>query len=178
MSRLAAALLLTALCLLGAYVLTPASATAGEAPQYNPPHVGGSAANLGAVPFVVETPTAEPPAPFVDTAIRVVPMILPPLGPPTVAEAREWARQTLGAREFRCLDHIVSYESKWNPLAVNKRSGAMGLGQALPGSKMAPFGADWRTNPLVQLKWMLQYLHDRYGSACRAWAVELDQGWY
>ncbi|MET9641944.1 transglycosylase SLT domain-containing protein, partial [Streptomyces virginiae] len=66
--------------------------------------------------------------------------------------------------QFAAFDKIVSHESGWNPSATNASSGAYGLVQALPGSKMASAGADWKTNPATQIKWGLDYMNERYGS--------------
>lgn len=61
---------------------------------------------------------------------------------------------------------------------MNSSSGAYGLVQALPGSKMASAGADWRTNPATQIQWGLGYMNDRYGSPCSAWSFHQSNGWY
>src|SRR5690606_34927340 len=57
--------------------------------------------------------------------------------------------------EWLCLDNLWSRESGWRHTAENKSSGAYGIPQALPGDKMATFGADWRTNPDTQIRWGL-----------------------
>ena len=57
-------------------------------------------------------------------------------------------------------------------------NGSYGIPQAYPGSKMAAAGADWRTNPMTQVRWGLRYVNGRYGSPCGAWAVWQKQGWY
>lgn len=80
--------------------------------------------------------------------------------------------------QFQCFSNIINEESTWNYKAVNSSSGAYGLVQALPGSKMASAGADWRTNPATQIKWGLNYMNDRYGSACSAWSFHQANGWY
>jgi uncharacterized protein YabE (DUF348 family) len=69
----------------------------------------------------------------------------------------------ISASDYSYVDYIVSKESNWNPLAQNS-SGAYGLCQALPGSKMASAGADWATNPVTQLRWCSGYATGRYGS--------------
>jgi uncharacterized protein YabE (DUF348 family) len=69
---------------------------------------------------------------------------------------------------YNYVDYIVSHESNWNPQAQNS-SGAYGLCQALPGSKMASYGSDWRTNPVTQLKWCNYYATSRYGSWANAY---------
>ncbi|WP_328678396.1 transglycosylase SLT domain-containing protein [Streptomyces sp. NBC_00322] len=80
--------------------------------------------------------------------------------------------------QFQCFSNIVSHESGWDSGASNPSSGAYGLVQALPGSKMASAGADWKTNPKTQIKWGLDYMNDRYGSPCGAWSAWQSQGWY
>ena len=97
---------------------------------------------------------------------------------PTVDYAKGYARRTLGATQYRCLDHIAIRESHWNPLAHNRTSGAHGIGQALPWTKMRRFGPDAWHNPVTQVKWMTAYVHARYGSACNAWAFWQQHGWY
>ncbi|UGQ09387.1 lytic transglycosylase domain-containing protein [Yinghuangia sp. ASG 101] len=80
--------------------------------------------------------------------------------------------------QFSCFSNIVSRESGWKVTATNPSSGAYGLVQALPGSKMASAGADWRTNPATQIKWGLSYMNSRYGSPCEAWAFWQANHWY
>jgi transglycosylase-like protein with SLT domain len=80
--------------------------------------------------------------------------------------------------EFSCLDQLWTRESGWNPQAANPYSGAFGIPQALPGSKMASAGADWATNPATQIRWGLGYIRDSYGSPCGAWSHELATGAY
>jgi hypothetical protein len=96
----------------------------------------------------------------------------------TVWNARIYAKNRLGAKQYGCLNVIFTYESKWNPRAGNADSGAYGIPQALPGSKMAAFGSNWRYSPLVQVKWGIWYINSRYGSACAANAFLQDHGWY
>ena len=80
--------------------------------------------------------------------------------------------------EFGCLQSLWNAESGWNPSATNPISGAYGIPQALPGSKMASAGADWQTNPATQIKWGLGYIKQVYGSPCAAWSHEQSTGWY
>jgi hypothetical protein len=92
---------------------------------------------------------------------------------------QETARRLVGsAAQFQCFSKIVSHESGWNHRATNASSGAYGLVQALPGSKMASAGADWRTNPTTQIKWGLDYMNSRYGSPCAAWSFWQAHNWY
>jgi hypothetical protein len=80
--------------------------------------------------------------------------------------------------EFGCLQSPWNAESGWNPSASNPISGAYGIPQALPGSKMASAGPDWQTNPATQIKWGLGYIKQVYGSPCAAWSHEQSTGWY
>jgi hypothetical protein len=96
----------------------------------------------------------------------------------TVWNARIWLKAQIGATQYNCIDNIFTRESRWNPLAGNPTSGAYGIPQAFPGSKMATFGSNWRTSPLTQVKWGLWYVNQRYGSACLAWAFWQGHGWY
>lgn len=83
-----------------------------------------------------------------------------------------------GADEYDCLYALWAKESGWNVYAHNKSSGAYGIPQSLPGSKMASAGADWATNPATQITWGLGYISARYGSPCGAWAHSQRVGWY
>jgi hypothetical protein len=71
--------------------------------------------------------------------------------------------------QFSCVNNIWTRESNWNYLAENP-SGAYGIPQALPGSKMASAGADWATDPTTQIRWGLGYIKSVYGTPCNAWA--------
>ncbi|WP_184730194.1 transglycosylase SLT domain-containing protein [Streptomyces netropsis] len=95
------------------------------------------------------------------------------------AAAQETAKQMIkDSAQFQCFSKIVEHESGWNHKATNAGSGAYGLVQALPGSKMASAGSDWQTNPATQIKWGLDYMKDRYGSPCGAWAFWQTHNWY
>jgi hypothetical protein len=83
-----------------------------------------------------------------------------------------------GATQFGCLDRLWMRESRWSLTATNPSSGAYGIPQALPGTKMASAGSDWRHNPLTQITWGLSYIRLRYGSPCGAWAHSQASGWY
>ncbi|MFF4171277.1 transglycosylase SLT domain-containing protein [Streptomyces sp. NPDC001744] len=96
----------------------------------------------------------------------------------TVAEVKAIARQIVPSGQFQCFSNIVDHESTWNYRATNPSSGAYGLVQAYPGSKMASAGADWRTNPATQIKWGLNYMNERYGSPCDAWSYWLTHRSY
>ena len=75
-----------------------------------------------------------------------------------------------GADQYTCLNRLWTKESHWNYKAHNYRSGAHGIAQALPASKMEIIGTDWRTNPVTQIRWGLRYIDLRYESPCKAWA--------
>jgi hypothetical protein len=79
--------------------------------------------------------------------------------------------------QYSCLNNIWVRESGWNYEAENA-SGAYGIPQALPGSKMASAGADWQTSPATQIKWGLGYIESVYGTPCDAWAFWQAHGWY
>lgn len=80
--------------------------------------------------------------------------------------------------QFGCLDSLWAKESGWSWQANNSGSGAFGIPQALPGSKMASVGSDWDTNPITQIKWGLSYISNRYGTPCSAWAQSQSVNWY
>ena len=79
--------------------------------------------------------------------------------------------------QWGCLQSLWNRESGWVYDAENA-SGAYGIPQALPGSKMASAGADWQTNPATQIKWGLGYISQIYGTPCGAWNFELANGYY
>jgi hypothetical protein len=87
------------------------------------------------------------------------------------------AQRGWGDDQFSCLFQIWEHESNWRVNAENS-IGAYGIPQALPGDKMAPYGADWRTNPTTQIKWGLDYIAGRYGTPCDAWSSWQANGWY
>ncbi|WP_455431920.1 aggregation-promoting factor C-terminal-like domain-containing protein [Streptomyces violarus] len=96
----------------------------------------------------------------------------------SIAQIQAMARQIVPSGQFQCFSNIVDHESDWNYKAVNPSSGAYGMFQALPGTKMSSAGADWRTNPATQIKWGLGYMNDRYGSPCDAWSFWQANNWY
>ena len=98
--------------------------------------------------------------------------------------AREVARVLMddkygwGEKQYACLDELWIKESNWNYRASNKRTGAHGIPQALPATKMDSAGTDWRTNPVTQISWGLRYIEVRYESPCKAWAKFKRSNWY
>src|SRR5258708_5607972 len=96
-----------------------------------------------------------------------------PTAPPNPGTAQSIAYNMLASfgfahSQFGCLDDIWTRESGWRYNAENA-SGAYGIPQALPGSKMATAGADWATNPATQISWGLGYIKSTYVSPCQAW---------
>jgi hypothetical protein len=80
--------------------------------------------------------------------------------------------------QWACLSELWNRESGWRHTAGNPTTGAYGIPQALPGDKMAKYGADWRTNPATQIEWGLAYIKGRYGNPCNAWSHFLNKNWY
>lgn len=91
---------------------------------------------------------------------------------------RAYAESLVGAAQMACLEPLWDRESGWNAYAQNPSSGAYGIPQALPGSKMASAGADWATDPDTQVRWGVGYINAIYGSPCAALAHENEDGWY
>ncbi|AEG45225.1 uncharacterized protein YabE (DUF348 family) [Isoptericola variabilis J7] len=90
-----------------------------------------------------------------------------------LAAARGWT-----GSQWTCLEALWTKESGWNHLAKNPSSGAYGIPQALPGSKMGTAGSDWATNPATQIEWGLGYIAGRYGTPCGAWSHSQANNWY
>ncbi|MCL3861266.1 ubiquitin-like domain-containing protein [Actinotalea sp. K2] len=121
-----------------------------------------------------------------DRVVRVGTMTMPdPVAVPAVEPGTARAiglAMTLergwGEDQFACLDQLWTKESGWRVNAANASSGAYGIPQSLPGSKMASAGADWQTNPATQIAWGLGYIGGRYGTPCDAWAHSQARNWY
>lgn len=80
--------------------------------------------------------------------------------------------------DFQALVKLWNKESRWNPYSCNSSSGAYGIPQALPASKMATYGTDYRTNYKTQIEWGLSYIKSRYGTPSAAWNHSCRKGWY
>jgi hypothetical protein len=91
----------------------------------------------------------------------------------SMVKSRGW-----GDAQYSCLVSLWNRESGWNVYANNASSGAYGIPQALPGSKMASAGGNWRTSAKTQIAWGLGYISGRYGTPCAAWAHSESSGWY
>ncbi|MFI5937341.1 lytic transglycosylase domain-containing protein [Actinoplanes sp. NPDC051494] len=83
-----------------------------------------------------------------------------------------------GIDQFPCLKNLWNKESGWNARAENRSSGAYGIPQALPGSKMGTVASDWKTNAATQIKWGLGYIKGRYKTPCGAWSYFQNNGHY
>ena len=82
------------------------------------------------------------------------------------------------SQQFICLESLWTKESNWNPLSTNRSSGAHGIPQALPASKMATTGADYAWSAKTQINWGIKYISTRYTNPCRAWYHWQKNGWY
>ncbi|GAA2172636.1 hypothetical protein GCM10009846_11380 [Agrococcus versicolor] len=155
--------------------------------------VSGSGDSVTRDDLVVESPTPTPtptptpsaaPAAAGATASGSAPSIpLPTVAAPDPGSAQAVARDMVLARgwgddQYQCLYSLWQRESGWNVYAQNVSSGAYGIPQALPGSKMATAGADWQTNAATQISWGLGYIAGRYGTPCGAWGHSESVGWY
>lgn len=80
--------------------------------------------------------------------------------------------------DYEYVEYIVSQESGWRPFARNVSSGAYGLCQALPGSKMGSAGSDWESNPVTQLRWCDSYADRTYGGWSNAYQTHMSQHWW
>jgi hypothetical protein len=106
------------------------------------------------------------------------PAVAAPSGSPQHIALGMLASYGWSSSQFSCLDSLWDEESGWNLTATNPSSGAYGIPQALPGSKMASAGPDWQTDAATQIRWGLGYIQETYGSPCSAWAHEQADGWY
>lgn len=109
--------------------------------------------------------------------------VAPAVGTPDPGTAQAIAYEMLSEHgwdqsEYECLVALWTRESHWNVYAHNTSSGAYGIPQALPGTKMASAGDDWKTNPTTQITWGLGYIKNRYGTPCGAWGHSELKGWY
>jgi hypothetical protein len=86
-------------------------------------------------------------------------------------------------KQFKCFDELMQRESSWRTrkdpqFADNPNSSAYGIPQALPGEKMASHGHDWRTNPITQIRWAIDYIEERYSTPCKALNFHDERGYY
>ena len=101
-----------------------------------------------------------------------------PLGAKKVAKSILLNEYGFSEKEYKCLNRLWTKESHWNYKARNKNSGAHGIAQALPASKMNVVSTDWRTNPVTQIRWGLRYISIRYETPCKALAKHKRSNYY
>jgi hypothetical protein len=151
----------------------PSQAAARQSQQAVQPDTQPTAQQAAvASPTQTATPTAShTPAP------SATPSPAPSGSPQSIAQSMlksfGWS-----SSQFSCLKPLWQHESSWSVSASNSSTGAYGIPQAAPGSKMASAGPDWKTNASTQIKWGLGYIKDTYGSPCAAWSHEQADGWY
>jgi uncharacterized protein YabE (DUF348 family) len=124
---------------------------------------------------VILVGTMPPPASSPDPA--PAPVVASPSSAQAIARSMV-ARRGWSSAQFSCLVSLWNNESGWHVTATNRSSGAYGIPQALPATKMASVGADWRTDATTQITWGLDYIAQRYGTPCGAWDHELSSDWY
>ena len=115
---------------------------------------------------------------LVSAVSRQVELARTPIGAKKVAKAILIDEYGFTEKEYKCLNSLWTQESNWNYKSRNKKSGAHGIPQALPASKMNIVSTDWRTNPVTQIRWGLRYISIRYETPCKAWAKHKRSNWY
>ncbi|WP_433467254.1 lytic transglycosylase domain-containing protein [Spirillospora sp. CA-128828] len=179
----------------GAKTVTPTKQLAEAAPKVDPKVLEQQRKKLALERATRATRADEGKAPSLRPKGKPIPTKKPeddkggnggsgPVGDPVPAgEAQTIAKKLMpsygftGSGEFGCLVNLWNKESHWNTHAANP-SGAYGIPQALPGSKMASAGPDWQNNATTQIKWGLGYIDNRYGTPCKAWSHSESVGWY
>jgi hypothetical protein len=115
---------------------------------------------------------------FVSAVSRQVELARTPYGAKKVAKAILLDEYGFAEKQYTCLSQLWTKESNWNYKSRNKKSGAHGIPQALPASKMSIISTDWRTNPVTQIRWGLRYISIRYETPCKALAKHKRSNWY
>lgn len=170
----------------------PVIKKAEETKSEDAPAVADGSAAVAPTPAKAQTQakarTVAPPATSAQAAApanspAAAPVATAPISGTSPAAAQAFARSYLagkgmGDSEFQCLVTLWNHESGWNFQASNPSSGAYGIPQSLPGSKMASVGADWQTNPQTQIIWGVGYITGRYGTPCGALGAWHVKGWY
>lgn len=146
--------------------------------------VAGSYTNTSTRDGYTVTEKPKPvPVPVVVAVEKKRSFTAPSAAVPDPGSAQAYAYDAVAARgwgedQYNCLVSLWQKESGWRVNAENSSSGAYGIPQALPGSKMATAGDDWATNAGTQIEWGLGYITARYGTPCGAWAKSQASGWY
>ena len=115
---------------------------------------------------------------LVSIASRQIEIARVPDGARAVAREIAQSKYGWGSFQFACLNKLWTKESNWRYKARNKTSGAHGIPQALPATKMESIGTDWRTNPVTQISWGLRYIEVRYETPCKAYKKFQRSNWY
>lgn len=100
-----------------------------------------------------------------------------------IQEVREYVKNQFNPQQWQCIDELWDRESSWRThrkpwRARNSASGAYGIPQSLPASKMATEGIDFLNNPYTQIRWGLKYIKDRYDTPCNALRHHDKKNWY
>ena len=161
----------------------PVAGKAATAPKPAPATHSAPATTAPAMRAEREVPEARPaattaPATTAAPAVTTAAPAPKKANPYAGESAYQIAQQIVPASQFAAFSWIITRESGWDVTATNPSSGAYGLGQALPASKMAGYGSDYLTNPATQIKWALAYMNGRYGSPNAAQAFWQSHGWY
>ena len=160
---------------------SPHAAKPGVATAPNKPTVTAAAKKPAVAAAAKKSATSvaatESPAP---TATQSTPAFTKPAssGSPQQIAQGLLSSFSWSASQFACLNPLWQHESGWSVSAQNAGSGAYGIPQAMPGSRMASAGPNWQTSATTQIKWGLQYIKSTYGSPCAAWSHEQATGWY
>jgi hypothetical protein len=115
---------------------------------------------------------------LVSAVSRQVELARTPIGAKKVARSILMDEYGFTETQYKCLNQLWTKESNWNYKSRNKKSGAHGIPQALPASKMNVVSTDWRTNPVTQIRWGLRYISIRYETPCKALAKHKRSNWY
>jgi hypothetical protein len=115
---------------------------------------------------------------LVSAVSRQVELARTPLGAKKVAKSILMDEYGFPEKEYKCLNQLWTKESNWNYKARNKNSGAHGIPQALPATKMNVVSTDWRTNPVTQIRWGLRYISIRYETPCKALSKQKRSNYY
>jgi hypothetical protein len=115
---------------------------------------------------------------LVSAVSRQVELARTPYGAKMVAKSILLDEYGFSEKQYKCLNSLWTKESNWNYKARNKKSGAHGIPQALPASKMSVISTDWRTNPVTQIRWGLRYISIRYETPCKALAKHKRSNYY
>ena len=165
--------------------ITLYSSTLGDAQNLRVEQAAAAAVDLdrgGYTVYVTPKPTPTPEPVAIESSSSSSSWA-PPFVTPDPGTAQAIAYDMVRARgwgddQFACLVALWNKESGWRVNAYNAGSGAYGIPQALPGSKMGSVAPDWETNAATQITWGLNYIGGRYGNPCGAWGHSESAGWY